>query len=622
MREATMKIKHLDKALAFLALIAGIITAVVAGILTDIRIALIGLVPIIGAVIYLRAIRSQDNLLAFSKPKQERLYKLLNILFFISFIYSLYSLQTVVYGRTAGYLIATIVMSITIPLIILTLPKGNKYLLLTLGQILVVSMSLRLSVFYGSSGVMWDLWRHFEIIEPLITNGRIPLGFYESFPLMHLLIGETSIITLLGLKDSVMASILFTESISIIFIFLLVKDFYTAKAGLLCAFLLAITSVHIMWGFLSTPQTMVLSLAPLILYTLYKATQQHRASYMSIVILLFITVVFTHPLSALIIWTTLLGVYLFDRFFQKIQTNTASYFTFGMLVLAVVIMLSQFMYTWVLGFGVKSVRDWLLLGSTWKYLSAVNVPQNLLFHIWDSLGVYTLIALAVVGGLYFSSEKRSRFFAIAACSALLLVIARLGDPLQFYSALPYRWMPFIMVLLVVPAGIGFLLLANMKNRAMAITSIIILAVIIPASMLATSSSNDSFNRELNLGSKSVRASFMESELRAIDTMYEITTPEQTFVIDFLVWSKEENRIRGRTENPVEFYLNKNMDSVGSSTIIVLREDMRHEPFLLLKSSDENVYTVLDYDPKALLDSSHDFDFIYSVGTVYLYQKRG
>lgn len=617
-----MKIKHPDKALAFLALTAGII-AVVAGLLTDIKIALIGMAPIIGAVIYLRVIYSRENPLAFSKPKQERLYKLLNILFFISFIYSLYSLQTVVYGRTAGYLIATIIMSITIPLIILTLPKGNKYLLLTLGQILIVSVSLRLSVFSGSSGVMWDLWRHFEIIEPLITDGRIPQGGnYESFPLMHLLVGETSIITLLGLKNSVMASILFIESISIIFIFLLVRNFYTTKAGLLSAFLLAITAPHILQGFLSTPQTMALSLAPLILYTLYKATQQHRVSHMSIVILLFITIVFTHHLSALIIWITLLGIYLFDRFFQKTHINTVSYFTSGMLVLFVVILLTQFVYTRILEFGVQSVRDWLLLGSTWKYLSVANVPQDLLFHMWDSLGVYTLIALAVVGGLYFASEKRPRFFAIAACSALLLAIARLSDPLHIHSVLPYRWMPFIMVLLVVPAGIGFLLLANMKNRAMAIISISILAVIIPASMLTISSSNDSFNRELNLGYKSVRASFMESELRAIDAMYEITTPEQKFVIDFLVWSKEENRIRGRIENPVEFYLNKNMDSVGTSTIIVLREDMRHEPFLLLKSSAESTYTVLDYDPKALLDSSHDFDFIYSVGTVYLYRKAG
>ena len=621
MRESAMKIKHLDKALAFLALTAGLVT-VVAGILIDIKITLIGLMPVIGAVIYLRVIYSRDNPLALSKPKQERLYKLLNILFFISFIYSLYSLQTVIYGRTAGYLIATIIMSITIPLIILTLPKGNKYLLLTLSQILIVSMSLRFSVFYGSSGVIWDLWRHFEIIEPLITNGRIPFGRYESFPLMHLLVGETSIITSLGLKDSVAASILFTESISIIFIFLLVRDFYTAKAGLLGAFLLAITAPHILQGFLSTPQTMALSLAPLILFTHYKATQQHRVSYMSITILLFITIVFTHSLSALIIWITLLGIYLFDRFFQKTQINTVSHFTFGMLFLHVVILLTQFMYTRVLGFGVKSVQDWLLLGSTWKYLSVANVPQDLLFHIWDSLGVYTLIALAVVGGLYFASEKRSRFFAIAACSALLLAIARLSDPLQIHSVLPYRWMPFIMVLLVVPAGIGFLLLANMKNRTMAIISIIILAVIIPASMLTRSSSNDSFNRELNLGYKSVRASFMESELQAIDAMYEITTPEQRFVIDFLVWSKEENRIRGRIENPVEFYLNKNTDSVGNSPIIVLREDMRHEPFILLKASEESIYTVLDYDPKALLDSSHDFDFIYSVGTVYLYQKRG
>ena len=138
-------------------------------------------------------------------------------------------------------------MSITIPLIILTLPKGNKYLLLTLSQILIVSMSLRFSVFYGSSGVMWDLWRHFEIIEPLITSGRIPQGSgYQSFPLMHLLVGETSIITLLGLKDSVMASILFIESISIIFTFLLVRDFYIAKAGLLGAFFLAITAPHIL----------------------------------------------------------------------------------------------------------------------------------------------------------------------------------------------------------------------------------------------------------------------------------------------------------------------------------------------------------------------------------------
>lgn len=620
--------KPLDKILALVCLLAGISVIIVVPAVY----AIYGVSLVLAPGIYLWMTRSKKEVtLDFHISNRERIYKILNILFFIALGYSIWALHSVLYGRPHGYSLPTIFMACLIPLIILTSPRRSRYQLLTLGEILILSLSLRLSVFYASSGFMWDLWRHKDMMEWIALNGQIPtVGFfyasYHSFPLSHLLAAQTSIVTSLGTKASIAASILFFESFSIIFIFLLVRRFYSAEIGLLSAFLLGIAAQHIMTGFLSTPQTFGIALCPLILYLLYKSTKEYATTYTGILVLLFIAMPFIHHLSSMMLFIMLISICLADRVLLKIQDiKRESSFHLSTCLLCGVIVIAHIMHSIIFETSIESFQDWLTGGLVVPL--TLGIQPTHFEHIWDSLGLVLLMLLAILGGLYVLRDKRFGLFALAVAGALFLAFGLLSTLAGLEPILAgYRWIAWAHVLMAILAGVGFGLIATRKTKVIKVIFVIILSLVLSTSMLTTYGSNDSSATEVNIGSKAPAMAFKESEIQAFGTLTTILGPEQELMTDWLPRGTYFNRpetidIYHRMPYGAKLFLDKDISHIPNSTVVIIRDRIRREPFYVSRSWKEwAIYTILDYDPRELLDTSASFNKVYSVGTVYAYTK--
>lgn len=196
---------------------------------------------------------------------------ILNIIYVILISYSIFSvaMRTEPYSRPLGYFVTISLLVAILAIEIIFLPKIKSYASVTLLKIMSVAISIGWTprlIYPGLIGL--DPWWHEMFTMKILELGRIPEGYaYTRLPVMHLIIGSSSLITGLDYRISEMVSISLLQVVSLSFVFLLGKFIYNEKIGLLSALLLATAGTYIEAA--SRPISLGTLMIPLFIYIVF-----------------------------------------------------------------------------------------------------------------------------------------------------------------------------------------------------------------------------------------------------------------------------------------------------------------------------------------------------------------
>ena len=545
-----------------------------------------------------------------------RFYITLNIFFFLLLSYSIISiyLRSDPYIRPLGYFISTAIMATIVANEILFLSPQKSHISFALCKIIIIGLSLEYSqivIFPNVVGV--DPWWHQWFTIKILDKGHIPEGYaYSKLPIMHLMIGMTSLVTDLGYKMATMLSISSLQVISdTLFIFLLGKFLISAKVGLLAALLLEVSNYHIRFGFWTIPNTTATILVLPIIFILLKVRNDKPLIGTLVAIYLMGILVLTHTVTAMFLailfYAFWAGSEAYIKLFQ--DTKTIRSVTLTVSVLFSIGMLAYWTYAsghiMTLANLIKLGFDSSLLHNIYQYLSEIPVLEQ----IFSNLGMFLFFSLSLIGCFYMLSKKfRNRNRVSTIIGGIVILCITFFSLIAEKKIIVGRWYYFSQILMAIPLSLSlFLLNGVFKNKFIKVFLMSISVFTLSFLLIMSPAANIDNNF---LSPKSViRSAFIESELQAMDIISKI-------------WN---GTIGGDwfSHDPYDFQFNREFVSIDDSLytgnfsdfqdiLIIVREDIWNRPL----TSD---MLRLKNDPYIALEEQK-FSRIYNSGSAKGYLK--
>ncbi|MFC1915607.1 hypothetical protein ACFLW4_02815 [Chloroflexota bacterium] len=492
----------------------------------------------------------------------------------------------------------------------------------TLLKIIVIALSLtwsQLLIYATVVGV--DPWGHLQFTNAILDKGYIPPGYgYSKFPVMHLIIATTSLITNLGYKMATMFSISLLQVIcDLTFIFLLGKFVHSSKAGLLAALLLGAAGFHVHFGYWIIPNILGITLVIITSYLLLKLKREKPYAATLVILLLMGVLIFTHTLASATLALLLLVFWLgFKVYYRLYEERTNMPIQFNMVLLFPVCMFSWWMYSTG---HLRTLVNMLRGGFGEIYWGDIAIPERILQHqrvipftelIFNDLGSLLFFAFALVGCLYMMNSKFGNKYGFA---LILGAFAPITVTLSIRAAggfiVDSRWWYFSQILLSIFLAIAFLLLCSLlKHNLMKWLLLSILTFGLSFLMILSPLENMD-NRAFSPNSK-VRYGYTESESQAVLTLSTvwdgyIGVDRQYGHLALLPQLESVPLIKHRDESLVTQDFSELEDE-----LVIIRREITEYPF-----NCYNSLWILDYDPYNFL-SEQGFSHIYSCGTVDSY----
>lgn len=503
----------------------------------------IGFVMLVASLIYIvfrRRFTGESKDISFDLKKQTAL--LLNIIFVVFFAASILLLWLNLYHRPPLYFLLISAMSAIIAIEILHFNRETKVSPILL-KIILLSLNIRAGIFYEFNDLIGsDIFQHAKMIRQILSIGFVTpesmdFSKYASFPIFHLIIASTSLITSLTVKNSLFFTVVFFSIISTILIYLIGKSVVGVKFGLFAMLLANISDMFIVRGVTSiTPGSIVFCWFLIILYLLFKDLN-NMVKNSAIKVFLIIVLILTHQLSTFASFISLVGISIGKRFYEYLYAHgkhiQSILITTSTLLLFGVALQSYWMYAYVnieagITFFDFAVRPIVLALESGDFVSSPSSSvyatyyaqhstlSNILFH----LGYLILLFFAVIGALIWLSPKEidsKKFVVIIAPISLYLFIY--GIPLTGIgnAQLSTRWLGFAYLFLVFLATQGIFALVGLVkrngNKVIAISFTMLLFTFI---MITTPYING--DSPLYCKDRWPRAALMDSELQAAKTI--------------------------------------------------------------------------------------------------------
>lgn len=547
-----------------------------------------------------------------------RFYITLNIIFFLLLSYSIISiyLRPDPYIRPLGYFISIALMAVIVANEILFLSPQKSHIYFALCKIIIIGLSLQYSqILIFPSVVGIDPWWHQWFTLKILDNGYIPEGLaYSKLPLMHLMIGMTSLVTDLGYKMTTMFSI---SSIQVIcdalFVFLLGKFLISTKVGLLAALLLELSNYHIFFGYWTMPNTMAATFFLPIIFILFKVRKDKPFIGTSVTMFLMGTLILTHTVTAMcfsillfIFWA---GSEVYTRLFHEEKTHWLVTLTFS--VLFSIGMLAYWTYASGHIMTLANIIKWGfstdLLKKSYLYLSEIPFWEQ----IFKNLGMFLFFSLSFIGFLYMiSKEFRNRNRFSTTIGGIVILFIAFFSLITEKNIIVGRWYYFSQILLAIPLSLSLFLLNGIFKHKFIKVLLMSLLIFTLSFLLIMSPAANMDNRFFS-PNRGIRYAFTDSELQAMDTISEI-------------WN---GTIGGDwyCHDPYAFQFNKEFVSIDDSlytgnfsdlqeTLIIVRKEIWNQPLRV-----QRVLRMLKEDPCIAL-YKQNFSRIYDSGSLSSYEK--
>lgn len=495
----------------------------------------IGVAILAASVVYLLFRRKLCDLTdKVSLPPNKSLTLILNIIFSFAFAASIFLAHTHLH-RPQLYFLLTAISVATIAAETLLSPRKAQIWLILL-KIVLVSLSLRGGLLYefpGFYGV--DPWFHMSVVKTWIDIGHIVaqsptmlFGRYTSyagFPVLHLEIMVTEMITGLNPKDSLFLSIGIFYVASIIFVFLVSQYLLGTAGGLLAALAICINQFHIVWGAWLIPTSLGVGIFAMILYFVFVGCSSVRNSLLLIIVLL--ALVLAHSLSAFVILCALIFVILAKVVCEKLCNGDTSKINIGctLVTLFGVLMFAQWVYRFY-----EPSRSFLdvLLGGLFqsirtgtRFTGTAFIPSDFLLN---RVGFLILMGLLVIGTLAWlhPSQISKAKIAIIAATGGLSIMTYAPTAFNIENFIAGRWPVFVSIAGAPLIAQGVLSLSRLARGKVAKLLLVSLFLFVFSWFMINSAGVNlytPFYGEQSLDP--VRYALTQSELKAVDTISQV-----------------------------------------------------------------------------------------------------
>ena len=541
-----------------------------------------------------------------------RVYITLNILFFLLLSYSIISiyLRPDPYIRPLSYFISIALMAVIVSNEILFLSPQKSHVYFSLCKIIIIGLSLQYSQVLIFQNVLWgDPWVHRLFTIKIINEAYIPEGFaYSKLPLMHLMIGMTSLVTDLGYKMAAMFSISFLQVVSdSLFVFLLGKFLISNKVGLMAALLLEIANYHIFFGYVAIPNTMAAILILPIIFILFKLRKDKLFIGNLVLMFLMGTLILTHTISALcldiLLFVFWISYLVYSRVFNQAINRSV---TLKMCILYTTTMLAY--WTYVSGhilFLVNLIKLGFYSQFNLKYISLSFIP------FWEQiltyLGMFLFFSLSFIGCLYMVSKQFRNVNRVILTSGGIVILC-----ITFFSVIMEkyiivsRWYYFSQILLAIPLSLSLFLINGIFKHRLIKGFIMSISIFVLCFFLIMNPVANMDNRIFTQKSR-VRYAFTDSELKAGNTISKIYNERigTDYLYTLLFRYQLDTKII-RIGNSLETGDFRSLQEI----MIIMREETMNYP---ISRKHQGTLTI-NYDPFLALEEQN-FSRIYNCGSV-------
>jgi len=612
-------IEELDKVLAFLGLLISLFITIWLGV-TGRQFTWVvgGSLAFIACLVYLLLRKRLSSPAAPFLARTEvnsKFYMVLNILFFtlLSCNIILLYLRPELYVRPLSYFIITALMVTLIGIEILFLPCTNSRIYLTLFKIILVSLSLVYSqILIFPSVVGTDPWSHQLFVNEILSAGHIPEGWaYSKLPVMHLISTATCLITGLDYKLATMLSIgLLNVVCTIPFIFLLGRLIWNDKVGLLAALLLGVANHYIQMGYWSIPNTLGLTLIPLIIYLLLKVKKGKPTTNTCLSLLMMAILILTHTLTsmylAILLFAFGAGFHIYRRIYRRkltiaLSLNTAITFTVGMFA----------WWIYASGFIVDfaHIIRWAFEKESMAPVTLVATQAPLPEQLFSYLGMLLFFTTSFIGILYMVSKKFGNLYSFVVAIGVIVLFGIWASATLTGTSdliLAHRWISLNQVMLAIPLGSAVLLIHKVVKHKLIGSFLLPIFILLLAFFMVITPQANQDNRTFcpNIAD---RSAFTHSEIQAVQTISNtcgktIGTDWYYCIISCIVPLDTEI-------TPISKALLDGDFSHCQDMLILVREEIVKHPFLV-----GGTVVKLNYDPCLAL-GKQGFSCIYSCGSV-------
>lgn len=580
-------------------------------------------VILIASIIYLLFRKKLSNSINPSLPSSKLFISILNIIFISSFMASIFLMHFSLHRPLLYFLLTSISMG-AIAAEILTFNNTQNQTWLILLKILLISFSLRYGLLYEFPGLYGvDPWGHIRVVREWLNSGHIinqssSYGYisYATFPIMHLNIIATKIITLLNLKDSLFYSIGLFYIFSILFVFLLGQRLVNTKAGLLAALIIGFNSFHIGWGAWLIPTSLGIGIFAMILWLIFKGT--YTFCNQLILIILMSVLVLTHTFSTFVTLTVLVLLFIANKIYKRIPETKVKPINirYNLVILFGIIMFTRWIYYFY--YPSRSFFDavfgWFIrdLGTKVQYTGTAFKASE---FILNRMGFLMLISFTVIGSLFWFSPKVSnnQKISIIISTAGLSVVTFVFPYFNIKNLIPGRWLAFICTIGAIIIAEGILALSRLVNGKIK-KSLLAISIVFIFSLFMINSNGVNIYTPFygkDYHQDPVRYAFTQSELTAVNSISEMY--DDKIITDHWYSSLPFLTQVGQTKIA---YLNPKSKNEG---LIVIRKYIyKHEFSYEYQGRIYNEKLTEDYFVKF---SSSMYNGIYSNGEVRAYLKR-
>lgn len=447
---------------------------------------------------------------------KSRLY-LLNIIFFCLLSASIIIISQHIYSRPLIFLVLVTIMS-GILAIEIVVNANRAYLTFILAKIFIIGILLRASVFYQFPGpVGIDPWYHINFVEQLLIQGHVPeeLGKYISFPVMHIIVASLSQLTGLGVKDSYfMIGVI--EIASLIFVFLIAREIFNEKIGLLSVLMLIVSSEHILWGYWIIAMTLGIALVPILTFFLFSQQRERKnLNYKLFIILILVLVTVTHTVASFAILIVLVATWIAHFIYKTLWKleNFEQHVGLTLIMLFSVMLIGYWMYaSGFIGYVAESIKFAFSM-DIWE---GEKMYGGVVESSWNYLSMYTFGFFAILGSLYVLNIQKEEYsqIPIVITAWVVTFFVFVSFFLGRNAILFGRWPVFIEILLAIPCSLGLLAMSALSKKR--VLSVLFVLVIVFTGVMVM---NDNANiTQVVPWAQYPRFGLMDSEIHAYQTI--------------------------------------------------------------------------------------------------------
>jgi hypothetical protein len=526
-----LRIKNnIDILLAILGLMLGLVATSLYVLSPTTHLISIGLALVLGCVVYLGLNKSSLDINVYKGNACEK--RFLDILYFIFFSVSLI-IWHISLNRLFSYFIVFSLCSGILSLsIYLSETKIDYYIQYI--KIIFLSFNIKYSIYMLAGYVPGvDTYIHAKMIDLLANSGDINvlIGKEMYFPIMHVHTAIMKIICTVTTKDASNFAIIIPYILATTFVFLLARNLYGYKVGLLAMLLVNLSDFHILWG--SNPQTTSygVMLYYSLIYVLFKKIYfPSNPKWGMLSITLIITLIITHAVSSFIFLITVFILYVGPILYNKLYKENRTKMNNGILLISILLIVQQwFMATIQTGVSFFDHIISSLFYYVTGYAGFLNRPEAtievasalppLIERFADTFGLSIFLFFAIIGSLislsslYKDQIKFSYIFLLLVLFAITFVFPLFG----IKNIIPTRWFAFEYFFVSVFAAFAIMQLSRITDRLILKKVFIIFTFFIFAFFMSASTISN-LDSPLWLKDSTISTTYNKAEIRGAETL--------------------------------------------------------------------------------------------------------